>query len=353
MRNGHVIYQEIADPILPAAASETITLDKWHQTQPNPVLRRSLQVAILAGSFFFFNTEALATGRKVPEWHPQQNQPGRLVNRLPRIQNNGEYRFEVPRTILVSDWFQPTGQPYFRRIARNIGAVIRTDIVAPQETITIDKWFQPSSQPFFRRLARIPGGQFRTDFSLPAPSISGWGQAIVQPLFRHRQTARLEIVIPVGEFVTIDKWFVPISQPRIRRQIRQAPNQPVFEDIQVSSWYVPSLQPLKLKVTRNFSGEFRVDVIQQQEVINLDKWYQPPSEPVRRKVFLIQGGETRIDIITLIGDVISIYSPIGTQILLSSPTQGGLVKNSEIAEGTQESSLTFEIIRKSNIDTES
>jgi len=74
----YVIYQDFTEAITPISTPsvpEEITIDKWLQPRDNPVLRKTLKTAILAGSFFFFNTVSLEAGAKVPDWHPQQNQP--------------------------------------------------------------------------------------------------------------------------------------------------------------------------------------------------------------------------------------------------------------------------------------
>src|SRR5688572_23848843 len=99
-RRNFTIYQDFAEAITPiispAAPEGEITVDKWFQRRDNPVLRKALSAAVLAGSFFFFNTvPSLEAVAKVPDWHPQTNQPQRLVSKLSR-QYTGEYRFEVP-----------------------------------------------------------------------------------------------------------------------------------------------------------------------------------------------------------------------------------------------------------------
>src|SRR5258708_1398547 len=155
MRNGHLIYQSIADAITPVDV-ETITIDKWYQFQENPILRKSLTGAILAGSFFFFNTVSLEANAKVPDWHPQTNQPHRLVSKLPR-QNTGEFRFEVPRTILLTDWFQETKQPYFtKRREVNTG---ESRFELPRSLFITDWSAEIPDQNTVRKLIRQTGGE--------------------------------------------------------------------------------------------------------------------------------------------------------------------------------------------------
>lgn len=104
----YTIYQEIADPIQVFVAPEELTVDKWHLPRPNPVLRKSLSGAILAGAFFFFNPVSIVANDKVPDWHPQTNQPQRLYTK-PLRPMGGSVKPELPCMVDIVGYNAATG----------------------------------------------------------------------------------------------------------------------------------------------------------------------------------------------------------------------------------------------------
>jgi hypothetical protein len=313
MRGGHLIYQSIAEPIKISAAAETVTVDKWYRQHPNPVLRNSLSSAIVAGSFFFLNTiNANDANARVPEWHPQINQPERLVSKLPR-QHTGESRFEVPRDILLSDWFNQTSQPRIVKFPQLLGGETRTEVVAPaQEDITVDKWFQPVSQPFFSkkrqyfgitaftdvprtillsdwfaeikqpRIIRRPqllGGEARTEIVV---ELNKWFAPTQQPLIlRRRVTLSGATILDVPRTVLLTDWFAEIRQPYFSKKRQLLGGETRFEiprDILLTDWFVPTVEIIR-RAMRQQNDSAYVLYVPAPETITLDKWFAPIVQP--------------------------------------------------------------------------
>jgi hypothetical protein len=279
MRSGHLIYQNIAEPIKVSAAAETVTVDKWHRQHPNPVLRKSLSSAIVAGSFFFLNTlNANDANARVPEWHPQQNQPRSLVSVLPRL-HTGEFRFEVPRTILLSDWFNQTSQPRIVKFPQLLGGETRTEVVVVSETVTIDKWFRPLSEPYFKVKRQLLGGQSLTDVPRTI-LLTDWFQPIRQPYFpKKRQNLGGEFKFEQPRTILITDWFTPASQPYFskRRQLLGGAVQSQ-QPIVPFDWIVQH-QELVRKILRQQHESPYVIYVPQPEVVSIDKWFAPIVQP--------------------------------------------------------------------------
>lgn len=184
---------KLRDPTIP-----DITIDKWYKQEDNPIRKIALTAA-LAGSFFF--VDAPAEVITVDKWIQPTNQPqSKSKSRLQggetrtdvvvaaeivtldkwyqipnqpffrkRDSNTGEYRFEVPRDILTSDWFQATNEPVKQKVRQLFSGESRVEVVVPAEVITIDKWHQPVNQPVFKRFNQINSGEFRVEVVVLPP----------------------------------------------------------------------------------------------------------------------------------------------------------------------------------------
>lgn len=297
MTRGHLLYQDFTEPIYPIEpSSEEVLVDKWFQPRDNPVLRKTLSAAILAGSFFFFNPESLEAAGKVPDWHPQTNQPQRLVTALPR-QHTGEFRFEVPRTILLSDWFQETRQPYFtKRREVNTGEY---RFEQPREVLLSD-WWQQNSIPYFSKRRDYHTGESR--FEVPRTVLlSDWFQPAQEPYFEKRRDYHTgESRFEVPRDILLSDWFTQYFLPT-RAKERQLPGgaRPEFveaapEEVTLDKWFRPASEPYFPKLRFSETGEFRFEVPRE---ILLSDWWQAASEPVRRIIQRLQSQFTKGEII--------------------------------------------------------
>lgn len=307
---------------------ETITVDKWFNVQENPILRKVLSAAILAGSLFFVDSESLKAGPNFPSWNPPTNQ--RLVPTLPR-QHTGEFRFEVPRTVLLSDWFQPASEPVRRKptqllggesrfeVPRTVllsdwyqqaseplkqktrqvlGGDTRTDIVAASEIITVDKWYQLPSQPYFTKRRDPNTGEFR--FELPRTILlSDWFQPQSQPYFSKFRDSKSGDVRVEIENITIDKWFRETSQPFFTKLRNANTGEFRFElprTILLTDWHNQLPEPVRRKQVQLLGGETRTDIVSPVEIITVDKWYQLPNQPYFSKLRNPHFGDVRVEI---------------------------------------------------------
>lgn len=292
MRSGHLIYQGLADPIQPGEV-ETITIDKWFQPRENPILRKSLQVAILAGSLFFVDSVSNSSvAQGVPTWHPAQNQPARLVEKLPR-------QF-TPET--------------------------RVEVVVAAEVITMDKWFQPIQQPRpARGETRQTGGETR--FELPRTIlVTDWFQPIRSPHFSKRRDYF------TGEF----KFELPRT-------------------VLVTDWFSQLQLPFRSKFILQQGGETRTDIFQAPEIVTLDKWFQPVQQPLNKKRLFLNGsvvGTLTIEVAPVVteGEIIRGNSKFLVTLEGDSLIAGTVIGNSKfLVTLTDESLITSILSGKSTI----
>jgi len=313
VRNGHLIYQGIAEPLHKDSVSETITIDKWYKDHPNPVLRKALSIAILAGAFFMHPTINFAEDIKVDKWFQPTQQP--VLRKVTR-QTAGETRFELPRTILLSDWFKQACEPVRNKPRQLLGGEARTEVVST-EVITVDKWWRQISEPYFSKIRQQRYGESR--FELPRTIfIDDWNQNIVQPYFsklrqqrygesrfevprdifvsdwflpteqpritkvRNVNTGetRTELAIISAEIITLDKWWQITQQPILRKTTRQAAGKFRFETpAQVFDWIQQQSQPVRRLLTRIYTQDYSIVSITVQELVTLDKWFKETNQP--------------------------------------------------------------------------
>lgn len=260
----------------------TIIITDWFQAISEPVKRKPIQ---LLGGDVRTDIEAIT----MDKWVQPVAQPYFSKRRdVPY----GEYRFEVPRTILITDWFQPASEPIRRKLTQLLGGDTRTEI----ETITFDKWQQPLNQPYFSKRRDIPSGEYR--FELPRIIIiSDWYQQASEPVRNKiRQlfdsNFRTEVVTS-PEIITIDKWYNQISQPNFSKLRNVYTGEFRFEvprEILISDWYQQSDDPSRQIIIHYYSQKGRLFIIRETkaavlldapdiEDITIDKWYQPISQP--------------------------------------------------------------------------
>jgi hypothetical protein len=171
----------------------------------------------------------------------------------------GESRFEVPRTILLSDWFAEIQQPYFSKFRLIPFSEYRFEV---PRTILLTDWYQPVTQSHQKRRVQNDGGETRTE-------------------------------VVSTEIVTLDKWYNQTSQPFFNRKTNSNFGEYRFEvprDVQVTDWFQPLSEPVRIKVKPIEGGDTRVEVVVVvPEDITVDKWYQPTQQPYFVRYFLNDG----------------------------------------------------------------
>lgn len=144
----------------------TVLISDWYQPISLPVSKQRQR--ILSGEIRTDIVSAIET-ITIDKWY----QPiiHIYANRYRHV-HSGEFRFELPRTILISDWLQPTTQPGKQKQSIISWQVI--NVVSPIETVTVDKWFQPISQPVVNKWRMFIGGESRTE--IRTVLITDWWQ---------------------------------------------------------------------------------------------------------------------------------------------------------------------------------
>jgi len=340
LRNNYIIYQEIAEPLHKDSVSETITVDKWYKDHPKPVLKKALSTAILAGSFFMHPTTSFAEDIKLDKWFQPTQQP--VLRKVTR-QTGGESRFEVPRTILLSDWLNSYPLQLKQPLRKLPSGDTRTEVVSSVEDVTVDKWFRLIEQPYFSKKRFYYTGESRFDiprdmlisdwlsqypnqlkqkirktdfgeyrFEVPRDIlVSDWFRPTEQPRIiklRNVNTGdtRTELEIVSAEIITLDKWWQITQQPTLRKVTRQPGGEFRFEvprTILLSDWWQAASQPRIVKLRDSNFGNILVDFsLPGVETITLDKWFRQLNEPTRRKVTRQTAGEFRFEIPSLTFD---------------------------------------------------
>lgn len=134
-----------------------ILLSDWFNETSQPVQKLIRQ---LLGGEVRIDVLTPAEIITLDKWYNDTSQP--YFNRKTNS-NFGEYRFEVPREILLSDWFHDTSQPVKDKVRQLLGGAVSIEIIIPPEVITLDKWYQETQQPYFTRLTQTDQYEFRVD----------------------------------------------------------------------------------------------------------------------------------------------------------------------------------------------
>lgn len=203
-----ILYPIVTAPVLTAAQQpETVTESRWHRPFSEPVRWRGLIAAIVVTTTIFA-PPVVPTPVPVPtvaQWGQPPSQPV-LRRSLPAAELAGAFQSPyiapVPETVTVDKWFAPFGLPRFPRgLATSEQLPLSFVKAAPfAETVTSDRWARPFSEPV--RLRGLP---------------------------THEQAYLSYVrVPPVAETVTLDKWFEPFSLPRFRRRGLETSEYPAF-----------------------------------------------------------------------------------------------------------------------------
>lgn len=264
MRSGmNINLVRLHSPIPPQPFNEDINIDKWYGQYDNPV-QKYFPAAALAASLFFSPVISQVETITVDKWVQSQSQP---QNKISYKQAGGEYRFEVPRQVLISDWYQAASEPVRRKPTQLLGGESRFEL---PRTILLSDWYQPVSQPLKQPIRQAGFGEYK--FELPRTAL-------------------------------VTDWWQPVSIPTLRKPTQLLAGESRFElprSILLSDWYKEIVQPYFSKTRQAPSGEYRVDVISPVENITIDRWFQPTSQPYFTKFRNVHFGESRFEVPRLI-----------------------------------------------------
>jgi hypothetical protein len=168
-----VQYQSSAFVFAPGAAPvETITVDKWFQPLSEPVRKRP---KVAFDTFHAFQPTPII---KV-DWFQPLSEP----TRRKRVQTQQFHAFQ-PTPIIKMDWFQPLSEP-----TRTLRGKMTLHISGAAYLTPV---FDP---PVFSVTALSSGASFFREFQYQAYA------------FKESLTP------PPPEVVTVDKWYMPLSEP--------------------------------------------------------------------------------------------------------------------------------------------
>jgi hypothetical protein len=201
----------------------------------------------------------------IDDWQQPTNQPRQIFSKLPRL-HTGDTRTEldliVVETITVDKWVQQTNQPYFGRFRRApyIGGQYKFEL---PRTILISDWFREIQQPYFSKRRNYFTGQYK--FELPRTIlVTDWFQPVQQPTYRRKTNVQLEdygkpdIRIEISTDTQLNEWYQDIKQPYFTKRRFYHTGESRFEvprTILVSDWFQAIQQPRIVNPTRNRGDE--------------------------------------------------------------------------------------------------
>ena len=338
-------YQGITKPVFtPAAAAETITLDKWQGAwpQPHPVLKRLVQYGVN-----FAIAEQADDGLAPVYWLLPTNTPPRASRALVATGSSELRQTSFAESITVDKWWRQIQVP-LRDLSRRqaIYPTVVSDYLAQvpsAEVIRVDKWNRSYPDLLFAAVRLRDYGQFVIDPTLTTEraSIDKWGQPVQEPL---RRIAHREYIYPISvadylaqipgaevirvdkwgrnypdrvwgasrlrdythftvdptltaERASIDKWGQPIEQPRFDLKRSQWLYPPLALDSQF--YLIPPIEIIRLdKWVRQYPdvifrarkladySQFSIDPTLTSERASVDKWAQPVIQPrfIKRQI---------------------------------------------------------------------
>lgn len=236
-----------------------------------------------------------------------------------------------PEASSVDKWFQPLSQRLYakQQLPTSQQSVLAWSnfTPAPIENITEDKWHYAWSEPVrFRRFATNNHPTLAWSSFTPEPSF-GWFEALADPprrkpsvAFQQFSTGDTEVIpesvlapwfapwtdpvlqkvglrvqyqssvawstfTPAGETVTVDKWFIPLSERLYARTFRtelQATQAFVFDPL-IRGWIPPWSEPVRFNRYPVHQQSF---IAQDLRPVVSFGWYGGLSEPVRVRAAL-------------------------------------------------------------------
>lgn len=319
-----IIYQGVAyAPFTPTP--EDITVDKWY----DPLSEPSVKAKPRAANFpFLAIAPTQPTASDGIGWFAPFSDPTRLKPRATEFPAfTFGYVFAAPETITLDKWFREFSQPYpaKRYVAQQqFLAYVGADPFP--ERVSIDRWLRPLSEPvrIKPRAVDFPAftygptpivntaDQWWRPFSEPVrakprgtdfpaftygrpPVVSGpeawWRDLSTPPKAKARAVdfpafSMGWVTVPSAEIVTVDKWFEPLSEPKVKSKLKAAEYpQPAF-----AGFPIPPVTGLLV------GGDVTVTLLNQrfyqafavappQESITLDKWFQWFSQPYLKRLF--------------------------------------------------------------------
>lgn len=210
-----------------AAEEPFVVLDRWLTSLSQPILSRSLPVAVaaqpLAWSTF---TPPVTLAVTVSSWFQPFSQPVRIPSRVAMLPPPTGPPNTARETTTLDRWYSPLSLPVPPRRAQQQQA--HTEPVSlSRETTTVDRWHQPLSLPVRPRLAQQPPALAWSGFTpaaaAPGNTVADWRASFPDsvpraPSGRQLMPAHVEPVSTRPETTTLDRWHQPLSLPTYRQR---------------------------------------------------------------------------------------------------------------------------------------
>lgn len=295
----------VADIVNPGAA--TINVDGWYQpfSQPDRTVKRGAQ---LKEEFFGTPADIGQPGDGIIA----NVTTGQVFARSLLYQSTPYTPFvETTETITVDKWFANFREPVREKPgikAHNQQFLAFVKAGPFPETVSIDRWLQPLSGPV---RVKPRATEFAPASVLGAPptvaSVSGWWKDLSTPPKAKARSAEYPaffmgwLAVPSAEVVTVDKWYEPLSELKVKTKARAA-EYPAFTYGAVPIPAITGLltspdQSVTFTRTRLYQS---ITTTPPPERITPDKWYQQLSEPKRFKAGLRTGQQQALAYTTFI-----------------------------------------------------
>jgi len=222
-------------PLSAPQTAETITPDKWLRPFGEPVRNTTRWAAVAAA----------ASGLFAPVLNPDT-----------QITQDFESRWHQP-------WSEPVRAKPALLAANQQYQVSWSTFTPVTETVTVDKWYVALAEPV-RTKPALPAAlqrAFETDAD-PVVSFS-WFNSLVDPIVKAKagllaanQQYQVSWSIFTPEVVTLDKWYVALTEPvRVKVSLAPAAQQftafvkaaPFPEAVFESKWHQPWSEPVRAK----------------------------------------------------------------------------------------------------------
>ena len=274
-------------PVLSIPRVENIKLDQWEPRVNQPVRRKTLTTAILAGALFFVPVVSVATTPSIAAWGPQVSQPVRVKAR-PLHAGFVVDPSALNRPIRTLD---PLSDPVRVTPQNNTGS-ISIDPAALNRPI---RYFAPLEEPVRTTPQNNPGSISIDPKALSRPirlfdPLAEPGR--VTPPNNSGFTSIDPIALNLPEPAQIDKWGQPTEQPPRRSERIVESGLTEFSPLPIPSVAVPpfdSWEPRLVMPPRGRApvlaeGSFVIDPIALDlpEPPQIDKWGQSLSQPQQR-----------------------------------------------------------------------
>jgi hypothetical protein len=276
------------------AATEVVTLDKYFSwlTEPRRFPRELASHQQPYASFV--QASPFAEAVSIDRWLRPLSDPTRRA----RVPDHPSLSLALSELVSADRWLRPLSDPTRRtRFAEYPSLSYAFVVAAPTETITLDKWIAELSRPILRK--GLPAFEHPSFFFAQAApfaefvSVDRWQQPLSDPTRRIRfaEYPALSYVL-APTYGSGDVFFVSSNNvvPYQRTLLYQSLTEALFfvaETITLDKWMAEFSRPTLRKGPPAFEQPYfsLVKSAPFPETVSIDRWQQPLSVPTRRMRF--------------------------------------------------------------------